>query len=277
MTLAGDAAQILPDDLIRPSHRLAAFAGAGGKTSLIRWFAEAFRQAGKRVLITTTTKFFPFPDLNAILLRTAHSPADIINSALDQNGIAVVADHLDKTTGKLVGLHPAMVTELSALADLTLVEADGAARKPLKAPAEHEPVIPANTDLCIGVMGLDAAFRPLTETTVHRHETFARIAGLSAGKSILPEHMIRLAQNRNGLFKGCPGSSERIVFLNKNDLPSTSGTVHDLGNALSRLSGDSCLSWFSGSARLKRISRISPCPDENPPLPADALAFPHRL
>ena len=46
------------------------------------------------------------------------------------------------------------IGDLESLADYVLVEADGAKRFPLKAPAAHEPVIPDETRLVIAVAGL---------------------------------------------------------------------------------------------------------------------------
>ena len=46
---------------------------------------------------------------------------------------------------------------LCPLADLVLVEADGAKRLPLKVPRGNEPIIPDNTDLILCVSGLSAA------------------------------------------------------------------------------------------------------------------------
>src|SRR4029078_5661984 len=69
---------------------------------------------------------------------------------------------------KLEGIAPARVDVLAPLADLVLVEADGARARPLKVPAPHEPVIPASTTLVVVVCALDALGQPLDEDRVHR-------------------------------------------------------------------------------------------------------------
>jgi probable selenium-dependent hydroxylase accessory protein YqeC len=99
-----------------------------------------------------------------------------------------------------------------------LVEADGAARKPLKAPAEYEPVIAQTTKWVVGVMGLDALQKPFGEEWVFRSELFQTLTGISVGERITPEAVATAIVHQNGLFKGCPLSTKRILFLNKADL-----------------------------------------------------------
>ena len=53
--------------------------------------------------------------------------------------------------------------EYGKRADLTLLEADGSRRKPMKVPAEREPVILPECDLVLGVIGLSCLGKPLRE------------------------------------------------------------------------------------------------------------------
>ena len=46
---------------------------------------------------------------------------------------------------------------------VTLIEADGSKRLPIKVPGDQEPVILPETDVVVGVMGLSAAGRPLED------------------------------------------------------------------------------------------------------------------
>ena len=66
-------------------------------------------------------------------------------------------------------------------AALFLVEADGAARKPLKAPAAHEPVLPEPLDCCVAVVGLDSVGQPLDDGHVHRSALVCAAAGQEPG------------------------------------------------------------------------------------------------
>lgn len=147
----------------------------------------------------------------------------------------------------------------TGLADVILVEADGAARKPLKAPNTTEPIIPQETDLCIAVMGLDAAYKTLDDTTVHRHEIFARITGRPTGMTIQPEDMVRIAIAPNGLFKGCPPDADLAVFLNKTDLPDLDILPAKFANLL-KSENITAARWFAGSAHQRSTHEITPCP-----------------
>ena len=88
--------------------------------------------------------------------------------------------------GKLDGVPPEWVPTLRDLpwVGAVLVEADGAARLPLKAPAAWEPVIPACTSLTIVVAGLDAQDAPLDADHVHRPELLAALLGLEIGRPV---------------------------------------------------------------------------------------------
>ena len=115
---------------IRPG--ITAVIGGGGKTTLLRTLGEEL--AGQHtVLLCTTTKIFPFPDLPCA--RTAES-LDVLR----QSHRLLCAGTDGPGTGKLTA--PALpVADLAERFDYALVEADGAARRPLKAPAPPAPGI----------------------------------------------------------------------------------------------------------------------------------------
>jgi xanthine dehydrogenase accessory factor len=70
---------------------------------------------------------------------------------------------------KIGPLSAAAYRAACAEADVVLVEADGSRRMPLKYPAAHEPVIPANADEIVLCVGLSALGRPAREVC-HRLE-----------------------------------------------------------------------------------------------------------
>lgn len=120
--------------------------------------------------------------------------------------------------GKALGLHPSVVDAAATAWDLVLCEADGARRLPLKAPAEHEPVIPASSSIVVALMGLDAIGRPLTEAEVCRAHFVARICGGPLGRAIEAVDFRALAIHPDGAFKGCPPRARRFLILNKAEL-----------------------------------------------------------
>ena len=74
---------------------------------------------------------------------------------------------------------------LAGLADYVLVEADGAAGRPMKAHAPHEPVIPAGANQVICVVGASGFGQPVSQAA-HRPELYARLAGIAPDAPITP-------------------------------------------------------------------------------------------
>jgi len=249
--------------LASPEHRLITVIGAGGKTSLVGWLAQQRQIEQQRVIITTTTKIFPLHDVFTVLQEESPNFPSRVNRALNEHSCIVVARKFDARSGKLIGLDTGMISLLheSGMADTIVVEADGAAHKSLKAPAMHEPVIPFASDICIGVMGLDVVYRPLTEANVHRHEIFSQITGLAPGELITPTHMVRIATAPNGLFKGSPPDSELVVLLNKSDIPDGSDWINEFESILNSKEQSQHFKWFAGSIRQQHVNQIKHNPD----------------
>lgn len=97
-------------------------------------------------------------------------------------------------------------------------EADGARSHPLKAPAEHEPVIPTWTELVIYVIGCSGINKPLTPEWVHRPEIFSRLTGLQPGEPVSLESIIRMLLHEQGGLKNMPPGSLKVVLFNQFDL-----------------------------------------------------------
>lgn len=199
------------------------FTGGGGKTSLLFHLAHRLVRSGKRVLTTTTTKIFvPTPDQSRTVLVDA-DPEAILQRASSclhtTSHIAAAAHNLDN--GKLQGFAPENIRIFleSELFDWILVEADGAARRPLKAPAGHEPVIPPDTSVLVAVAGLDVLGEPLSEELVFRSELAGKLMGLAMGETITESALARLIAHPLGSFKGAPLHARRFIFLNKADSP----------------------------------------------------------
>jgi molybdenum cofactor cytidylyltransferase len=100
-----------------------------------------------------------------------------------------------------------------------LIEADGARQKAIKAPAEHEPAIPAWVDQVIVVAGLSALGKPLDGENVHRPERFAALSGLALGDEITVEALVHVLGSANGGLKNIPENAQRTLFLNQADTP----------------------------------------------------------
>jgi molybdenum cofactor cytidylyltransferase len=88
-----------------------------------------------------------------------------------------------------LGLEPAQIDALARrAADLGIaaitVEADGSKMRPVKAPAAHEPVLPAATTHLVPVTGLDAVGAAIDARTVHRPELVCAALGPGANTAI---------------------------------------------------------------------------------------------
>ncbi|MCM1237651.1 MAG: selenium cofactor biosynthesis protein YqeC [Ruminococcus flavefaciens] len=162
---------------IRPG--VTAVVGGGGKTALLRTLGGELARRGRRVLLCTTTKIFPFPGL--VNLVCPSEPA--LRAALERHCL-VCAGTPVPGTGKLTALKLPMF-RLAAMADFVLVEADGAAGRPMKAHASHEPVIPPEAGETVAVVGASGFGRPIQEAA-HRPAVYAALAGLPEGASVTP-------------------------------------------------------------------------------------------
>ncbi|MBN1849468.1 MAG: putative selenium-dependent hydroxylase accessory protein YqeC [Deltaproteobacteria bacterium] len=196
--------------------------GAGGKTSLMFSLAHILAGTGKRVLTTTTTKIFPpFPSQSKTVLifdsidKLLIEAGALVQEQKHMTAVAATIHERDKlkgfSSGQIHNIHNA------GIFDWIIVEADGAAKKPLKAPADHEPVIPENTTIWIGVVGLDVVGKPLTETHTFRSDLISHRIGLPLGETILEHHVVSLLMNPYGYLKGVPPRAYRCIFLNKAD------------------------------------------------------------
>jgi probable selenium-dependent hydroxylase accessory protein YqeC len=214
---------ISPQPENRRKHGLLiSLVGAGGKTTTIYALAKSAAEQGMRVLISTTTMMMdprsdPIAQYDRFYLGPL-LPENLPAGTEEPGQIHFAASETVEEVSKVRGLSGEKLTEISKNYDLILIEADGANHRPVKAPGPHEPVIPKDTDLLIGIIGLDCLGKPMDARTVHRPELFAKITGLAGGEVIGPEQLIKLINSPTGLFKGAPEGIEKIVLLNKSDL-----------------------------------------------------------
>jgi probable selenium-dependent hydroxylase accessory protein YqeC len=196
--------------------------GAGGKTTLMFRLATELAANGKSVLTTTTTKiFYPTP-LQSPHVIIAEDPLAMIRRSDRFEGLHMTAAAgYDEINGKLTGYPLKAMARIlkSGRFQWILIEADGAAGRPLKTPAPHEPVIPEETTALVAVIGLDAVGGLLTDDLVFRSALYARLTGLSLGGVVTVDSVCKALMAVNGIMKGCPMTADRFVFLNKAETP----------------------------------------------------------
>ncbi|GAJ68464.1 hypothetical protein MA13_contig00011-0018 [Edwardsiella piscicida] len=205
-------------DVLRDCHAetgplLISLIGAGGKTSALRWLARAFAERGQRVMVTTTTRMY-LPDTLPTLF--CHQPAALPADAL-RAAITACFATWDPVQGKVRGFTPAQIDALSQcrLADVILVEADGAHHLAMKAPAGHEPCIPERSHCVIAVSGGQTLGHPVGAQNVHRWPLFAARSGLAEGERLDMAAMSRFIRHPNGMFKGVPDGARRVWLINR--------------------------------------------------------------
>ena len=194
-----------------------AVVGAGGKTTAVFQLA---RQVSGCAWVTTTTHL----GTDQLHLADKHFT---IKSADDIDVPGWLAQKVSLLTGERTpddrikapnGDLPESIAALAKQYQVSLIiEADGARSHAIKAPGEHEPVIPAWVSTVIVVVGLSALGKPLSAAWVHRPEPFARLSGILPGMPITLEGTIQMLLDPAGGLKGIPENARKIVLFNQSD------------------------------------------------------------
>lgn len=215
---------VVPGDVV-------AFVGAGGKSSAILQAAAELKVAGVKVLVAPTTKMFVaeaepigpiFNSEDGTALRSE------VERALDNGGAAVAGSGM-LSKGRIGGVEAAMVPTLAPKHGVTLVEADGSRRRPIKGTAAHEPLLPGGATLIVAVGGIDALGQTVDEEHVHRPGVFAEITGVGLGHTIAPAAFARALLAG---FQNAPEGVRRAALLagvvSGRDLASASTVAREL-------------------------------------------------
>ena len=197
--------------------------GAGGKTTLMFRLAKELLLAGEKVVTATTTRILE-PSSEETPCLFVHSDEEKLRQlALQHIGqfrhITLARERIESM--KLKGISPDLVSLLwnSPEIDMIIIEADGAAGRPVKAPREWEPVIPSHTTLVIGLLGVDGVGKELNEENLFQAERISQLTGIPLEGKMTCGGMAILMVHPQGIFKGAPHSSRRVAFINKVDVP----------------------------------------------------------
>lgn len=200
-----------------PSGSLISLVGAGGKTTTMYTLASELAAKGLRVITTTTTNLYiPRQGETDIVIISAETPTlvEIVNVAWKGNQHITVAA---RTSGerKISGLRPDQPYELLTRsgADVVIVESDGARHRLIKAPAEHEPVVPPQTNIALLLMSAGAINQPLSAEIAHRPERLAAVLGINQGDLLTPWHVAKLMMNDQGALKSIPATASVYLLL----------------------------------------------------------------
>jgi len=194
------------DQLMIPKG-ITAVVGGGGKTSLI-WRLAAELSEHAKVLLTTTTHI----RLPACPTLLSPNREQIVSAFRNTNLLAVGDIAQEQKLTAVQGLND----DYHGLADYVLIEADGSRGLPLKAPAVHEPVLPAGAELTVAVAGMGCLGKTIAEAA-HRSALYAELVGATETEFVTPEMVARVLVHPQGQKKGL--RSRFAVVLNQTDTP----------------------------------------------------------
>lgn len=249
--------------------------GSGGKTTLLRAIAEELAARDESVVLATTTHFLAFAGMPLVTSDDEGGLAD----ALGRRGVACVGVPVAPRGGRdgarsaavgdqaaagaaggqatadavralpKLGPSPIPVARLAQLAGHVLVEADGSRHLPLKAHAEHEPVVPPESALRILVVGASGLGSPVRKAA-HRPELFCERVGCAPDDAATPELVARVisAEVAAGLL-----SPDRVV-VNQVEDAAARARAGRLARELARLGVGTLV--LAGSIRAHDLERI---------------------
>jgi len=229
----------LVEALDAKNHKVISLVGAGGKTTLMFALAKELVSHERCVITTTTTKINKPSPLESPYVLLRKDEEQVIEAFLQNVGkhkhITIARELLD--SAKLKGITSGLIDNIAKLDQVShiIVEADGAAQRPLKAPNIYEPVIPCSTSLVVAVVGINSLGCRLDEENVFRAETASRLLGLGLGGIITTESIASLITHPQGIVKGTPESARVMCFINKIETEENLLKARHLANTILRM------------------------------------------
>jgi probable selenium-dependent hydroxylase accessory protein YqeC len=205
--------------------------GAGGKTSLMYRLVAELRASGVGAVAATTTRIAP-PAPGEPALLCAETWEELARR-LGPCPWAVVARRR-LPADKVEGVPPDWCDRIrrEGLAGALVVEADGSARKPVKAPESWEPVVPPSSTLFVAVVGLSCVGESLDGDHAHRPERISAVTGVPPGARLTPDSLARLLASEEGLLRGRPLHARAAAFLNQADVPGGTAAGREIAGLL---------------------------------------------
>lgn len=248
------------------SSEVVSIVGGGGKTTLMFRLAEEIAAIGGRVVTTTTTRIFAAQtSIAPVHLVAEHTGAflDELKLMLEEYPHILVTGPVSGNSDKAYGISPELVNDIFVVgsdSDLTVVvEADGSRMRSLKAPADHEPVIPHCTTTVVPVVGADIFDLLLNDKNVHRSGLVADMLDISSESRVTPEVVARLLLHQLGGMKQVPDDSRWIPFINKVSLQSQKQLAADTAQLLLKGGAREVLvgALLNEDPTIKRYSKVA--------------------
>ena len=117
---------------------------------------------------------------------------------------------------KVTGLNVLLANKIheKRLADVIILEADGARGRLLKGHKATEPVIPSRCNLVIAVVPIIVLGRTLNDSIGHRLERIESISGCRAGEPVTAQVIAKLLLQPDGYGHANPDTACFIPFIN---------------------------------------------------------------
>ncbi len=188
-----------------------ALVGGGGKSTLLHALGS---QVDGSVVLTCTTKMGADQHLGH---RVLIGPTDDDVVAAAAREPVMVWSGVEGS--KAIGVDPARCDAWFGGVDHIVVEADGSRRRPFKAPAAFEPIVPSTATIVISVIGADALGRVIADRC-HRPLRVAALVGCRADVRLEPWMAATVILHERGAAKAVPPGIELAVAINKVDAAS---------------------------------------------------------
>lgn len=201
---------------------ITALVGGGGKTSLINRLAAELCE-NSRVLRLTTTRIYP-PTRGVTLLSPS---VERLKNVFSNTRLVTVGEM--REDGKLRA-PDANILALAAVADYTLIEADGSRGLPMKTTNDREPVLTGLERLVIALAGATGFYRPISEAA-HRPELYSALVGKPQDAPIVPSDAAAALEKAYGSLI-CPPCRFNVV-INQCDDDALTNAARACARALS--------------------------------------------
>ena len=187
-------------------HDVISFAGAGGKTTTIFALAQELKDTEDyKILVTTTTKMMR--EKEAI---TVEDEA-FIKEQLQTKRLVMAGTDLGRKMGCFA---MDFLQKIIPLSDITLIEADGAQRRPFKMPRSYEPVYLPCTTKIVYLAGMTALGQKIEDLS--RSDIMADFLHKQPAEKLTAEDMVKILQSEQGAKKDVQ-HRDFYVILNQAD------------------------------------------------------------
>lgn len=187
-------------------HDVISFAGAGGKTTTIFALAQELKDtADYKILVTTTTKMMR--EKEAITVEDEV----FIKEQLQTKRLVIAGADLGRKMGCFA---MDFLQRIILLSDITLIEADGAQRRPFKMPRSYEPVYLPCTTKIVYLAGMTALGQKIEDLS--RSDIMADFLHKQPAEKLTAEDMVKILQSEQGAKKDVQ-HRDFYVILNQAD------------------------------------------------------------